>query len=313
LYLEAFRIANRSVTCREYLEFMSDDGYARREFWLSEGWEAVRKQGWRAPLYWERDATNSTGWRIFTLRGWHPGNLLHTGRLHPAIASGGGLNQLFGDSWEWTASPYTGYPGYKPFLGPWANIRQVYVWPDDSAWRVLRHASDSHTHNLSQFLSAGDALAIHGNTFGHLRTLKYEYHDRFSDIRSERPRPVPWERDTREALIDEVGTTLAMYIGSSIGNFSPEEARTILRNLKSELRAGDALLLGTDMVKDEATLGRACDDKDGVTAAFNLNILHRLKRELGANFDTAASGIERAGIVASRALRCTWRVRAISV
>jgi dimethylhistidine N-methyltransferase len=81
------------------------------------------------------------------------------------------------------------------------------------------------------------------------------------------------------------GTTLAMYIGSSIGNFSPEEARTILRNLRSELRTGDALLLGTDMVKDVATLVRAYDDRDGVTAAFNLNILHRLNRELGANFD----------------------------
>jgi dimethylhistidine N-methyltransferase len=82
------------------------------------------------------------------------------------------------------------------------------------------------------------------------------------------------------------GSTLAMYIGSSIGNFSPEQARTILRNLRSELKAGDALLLGTDMVKDEETLVRAYDDKDGVTAAFNLNILHRLNRELGANFDT---------------------------
>ena len=51
------------------------------------------------------------------------------------------------------------------------------------------------------------------------------------------------------------GTTLAMYIGSSIGNFSPRASRTILRNLRSQLRAGDALLLGTDMVKDEATLG----------------------------------------------------------
>jgi L-histidine N-alpha-methyltransferase len=82
------------------------------------------------------------------------------------------------------------------------------------------------------------------------------------------------------------GKTLAMYIGSSIGNFTPDEARVILRNLKSELRRGDALLLGTDMVKDETTLVRAYDDKDGVTAAFNLNILHRLNRELGANFDT---------------------------
>lgn len=83
------------------------------------------------------------------------------------------------------------------------------------------------------------------------------------------------------------GTTLAMYIGSSIGNFSPKEARTILRNLASQLQAGDALLLGTDMVKDESTLVAAYDDGDGVTAAFNLNILHRLNRELGANFDPA--------------------------
>jgi L-histidine Nalpha-methyltransferase len=83
------------------------------------------------------------------------------------------------------------------------------------------------------------------------------------------------------------GTTLAMYIGSSIGNFSPREARGILRNLRSQLKAGDALLLGTDMVKDEETLLRAYDDKDGVTAAFNLNLLHRLNRELGANFDTS--------------------------
>ena len=60
----------------------------------------------------------------------------------------------------------------------------------------------------------------------------------------------------------------------------------ILRNLRSQLKAGDALLLGTDMVKDEATLVRAYDDKAGVTAAFNLNILRRLNRELGANFDT---------------------------
>jgi len=83
------------------------------------------------------------------------------------------------------------------------------------------------------------------------------------------------------------GTTLALYIGTSIGNFSPEEARLILRNLGIQLQSGDALLLGTDMVKDEPTLLAAYDDSDGITAAFNLNILHRLNRELGANFDAA--------------------------
>jgi dimethylhistidine N-methyltransferase len=81
------------------------------------------------------------------------------------------------------------------------------------------------------------------------------------------------------------GTTLALYIGTSIGNFSPEEARLILRNLRAQLQTGDALLLGTDMVKDEPTLLAAYDDSDGITAAFNLNILHRLNRELEANFD----------------------------
>jgi dimethylhistidine N-methyltransferase len=81
------------------------------------------------------------------------------------------------------------------------------------------------------------------------------------------------------------GTTLALYIGTSIGNFSPEEARLILRNLRAQLQTGDALLLGTDMVKDEPTLLAAYDDSDGITAAFNLNILRRLNRELGADFD----------------------------
>jgi L-histidine N-alpha-methyltransferase len=83
------------------------------------------------------------------------------------------------------------------------------------------------------------------------------------------------------------GTTLALYIGTSIGNFSPEEERVILRNLGSQLQTGDALLLGTDMVKDEPTLLAAYDDSDGITAAFNLNILHRLNRKLAANFDAA--------------------------
>jgi len=83
------------------------------------------------------------------------------------------------------------------------------------------------------------------------------------------------------------GTTLALYIGTSIGNFSPEEARLILRNLGTQLQIGDALLLGTDMVKNEPTLLAAYDDREGITAAFNLNILHRLNRDLGADFDAA--------------------------
>ncbi|QNI38453.1 L-histidine N(alpha)-methyltransferase [Edaphobacter albus] len=82
--------------------------------------------------------------------------------------------------------------------------------------------------------------------------------------------------------------TLALYIGSSIGNFSPEQARDVLWNLRSQLLPGDKLLLGTDLVpgnfKSIADLIAAYDDASGVTAAFNRNVLARLNRELGANF-----------------------------
>jgi L-histidine N-alpha-methyltransferase len=85
---------------------------------------------------------------------------------------------------------------------------------------------------------------------------------------------------------------LALYIGSSIGNFSPNEAISILTNLRQHLEPGDALLLGTDLApsteKPVETLLAAYDDAAGVTAAFNLNVLRRLNDELGADFNLAA-------------------------
>jgi len=82
---------------------------------------------------------------------------------------------------------------------------------------------------------------------------------------------------------------LALYIGSSIGNFSPEEATAILRNLREHLEPSDSLLLGADLApglhKSVATLLAAYDDAAGVTAEFNKNILARLNRELDADFD----------------------------
>ena len=82
---------------------------------------------------------------------------------------------------------------------------------------------------------------------------------------------------------------LVLYIGSSIGNFSPADATDILRNLRSHLESGDTLLLGVDLAPGEhkfvETLIAAYDDEAGVTAAFNKNVLTRLNRELDADFN----------------------------
>jgi L-histidine N-alpha-methyltransferase len=78
---------------------------------------------------------------------------------------------------------------------------------------------------------------------------------------------------------------LVMYIGSSIGNFEQDEAARFLYDVRRQLAPGDALLLGTDLVKDTAVLLDAYNDAAGVTAAFNLNVLERINRELGGHFD----------------------------
>ena len=85
---------------------------------------------------------------------------------------------------------------------------------------------------------------------------------------------------------------LVLYIGSSIGNFAPAEAHAILANLRAHLAPGDMLLLGTDLApsarKTVAELIAAYDDAQGITAAFNKNVLTRLNRELDADFDLDA-------------------------
>ena len=78
---------------------------------------------------------------------------------------------------------------------------------------------------------------------------------------------------------------LVLFLGSTIGNFERNCAEAFLRDLRQRLQPGDALLLGADLVKSRERLILAYDDPTGVTAAFNLNLLGRANRELGANFD----------------------------
>jgi ergothioneine biosynthesis protein EgtB len=66
VWLEPYRLASHLVTCGEYLDFITDNGYRRPEFWLSEGWACVQQHGWQAPLYWRCEDGE---WRIFTLAG----------------------------------------------------------------------------------------------------------------------------------------------------------------------------------------------------------------------------------------------------
>lgn len=152
--LSPFAIADRPVTCQEWVAFINDGGYRRPELWLSDGWAAIQNQGWDSPLYWTRvDAQ----WHIFTLGGSRPihpnepvchisyyeadayarwasarlpteaeweavasqcaleGNFLDLDVLHPQPVSSS--SRLFGDVWQWTSSSYSPYPGFRPAPG----------------------------------------------------------------------------------------------------------------------------------------------------------------------------------------------------
>jgi len=89
-------------------------------------------------------------------------------------------------------------------------------------------------------------------------------------------------------LPETPGPRLLAFLGGTIGNLLPAERATFFAGLRALLSPGDALLLGTDLVKDEQVLVRAYDDAAGVTAAFNKNVLTVVDRELGADFDAAA-------------------------
>jgi L-histidine N-alpha-methyltransferase len=91
-----------------------------------------------------------------------------------------------------------------------------------------------------------------------------------------------------EHLPEPAGPRLVPFLGGTIGNFPPGSRRRFLRSLRNTLGPEGHLLLGTDLVKDPHVIEAAYNDRAGVTAQFNLNVLHVLNRELGADFDVGA-------------------------
>lgn len=97
-------------------------------------------------------------------------------------------------------------------------------------------------------------------------------------VRARYPEELGWLRSVP-------GPRLVLFLGSSIGNYDRHEATALMRAVRAQLSPGDALLLGTDLVKPASVLVPAYDDASGVTARFNKNLLVRMNRELGADFE----------------------------
>ncbi|WP_091738063.1 ergothioneine biosynthesis protein EgtB [Phenylobacterium immobile] len=434
VFLAPYRLADRLVTNGEWLAFIEDGGYARAEFWLSDGWSLVRGEGWTGPLYWEDTAS---GWMEMGLHGLRPleldapvshvsfyeaeayatwtgarlpteaewehaaanlavaGNFVGRHALKPLAApQGAGLRQMFGDLWEWTRSAYSPYPGFRIAPGAVGEYNGKFM----SGQFVLRGGAcvtpEGHTRPTyrnffyphQRWMFSGVRLAMDGMdaalTSGFeadaleglsrpqkAMSPKYFYDEEGSRLfESICDLPEYYPTRTETALLREIAGDIAAAIpggaalvefgsgastktrllldaapqievyapidisptaldeaaqalrvdypkvtvaplvddftralrlpdavagrpvvgffpGSTIGNFTPAEATAFLANARALLGEGAVFIVGCDLVKDPAVLVAAYDDAAGVTAAFNLNLLARMNRELAADFD----------------------------
>ena len=136
VWLEPFEIADRLVSAGEYLRFIDDGGYRRPDLWLSDGWATVEANGWIAPLYWRCEDGDWTRFSLAGRRAIDPcepvlhlsyyeaeayarwaGCRLPTEAEWEVAASHAQMQELYDHGWQWTASPYVAYPGFKPATG----------------------------------------------------------------------------------------------------------------------------------------------------------------------------------------------------
>ncbi|WDD91152.1 ergothioneine biosynthesis protein EgtB [Burkholderia sp. FERM BP-3421] len=136
--LQPYSIGNRLVTNGEYADFIADDGYARPELWLSDGWATVQREAWRAPLYWQPGDMRGD-WLVFGLGGAHAldrtAPVAHLSFYEAAAYAEWaqarlptefeweaasilpGIAQVSDSVWQWTRSAYAPYPGFRPLPG----------------------------------------------------------------------------------------------------------------------------------------------------------------------------------------------------
>jgi dimethylhistidine N-methyltransferase len=145
--------------------------------------------------------------------------------------------------------------------------------------KMLIAARDPHSSLLNVHLVdlSASALEHAAQTLGSLEQIRLFAHQD------------PYETGLHEAVCDtdDAGRTLVLFLGSNIGNFDPPGTEAFLRGIRANLAGGDALLLGADLIKPERELTLGYDDPLGVTAAFNRNLLVRINRELGGDFDVS--------------------------
>ena len=425
VFLEPYCLADRLTTNGEWLAFIEDGGYSRADLWLSDGWVAVNELGWEAPLYWRRE--EGATWSVMTLSGRHPvdpeapvGHVsfyeaaafaVWSGRRLPTEAEweaavtapeGQGLSQMFGEAWQWTASPYVAYPGFKPGGGALGEYNGKFMINQMVLRGGAEETSPGHTRptyrnffhpaqrwaftgiRLADDMSVLDrATATPASTFlddavagltADRKTLPAKY---FYDAEGSRlfeaicdlPEYYPTRTETallrriapeiaarildgaalvefgsgastKTRLLLDAMPQLAVYVpidispsaldeasdalrrdypnlivaplvddftqavrlpqaawgrpvtgffpGSTIGNFPPPEAEAFLRGAHALLGEGAMFVVGVDIAKSPDVLVPAYDDAQGVTAAFNKNVLARINRELGGNFDLDA-------------------------